>query len=454
MGLLSHVMVVEKSSGTVDTIVSSLGDLGIRGVSIEPGLDPGSLKQSGAPQPQAILVDGSCFRTDNNVSETQVQDLARNLAKLSQLAIDDHIPMILLAGQGDQEKDFLPSAPWDDILVRPVTARQIANRISSLARLGTMQSELDRRITTSARYGIDAPAEINQPPCFDDAAILILGTGLQFANIERVLSKHATLTGAFTSDTATEYLHRRDFDAVLVEVQKDGRAALEFAESVRRHSRFFNLPLIALGSTSHDDWSDIAIEAGYTEVLSACIPDEDLERRTLAHVKENRYRESLRSIYRKARHMSTSDGLTGLYSRGFLFEHLRTMIADTGPCPDTFSVVAFGIRDMAGLNEAYDYAVGDRMLRQVGEVMSYLLRGEDLASRYSGSTFVAILPDTDPDASLAAALRITSVIRHTEFSVPEVEGPVNIDISSGVAGYVPEETPEELVARALSWLQT
>ncbi len=454
MGLLSHVMVVERSSDNDDTIVSSLENLGINGISVEPGTDPGSLKLSGDAQPQAILVDGACFRADNAVSEAQANDLARNIAKLSQLAINDHIPLILLANQGEQDKDVLPSAPWDDILVRPVTARQIANRIASLNRLGTMQSELNRRIATSARYGIDAPEGVNEPPKFDDAAILILGTGLQFANIERVLSRHATLTGAFTLDTATEYLQRRDFDAVLVEVQKDGSAALEFAKTVRRFSRFFNLPLIALGSTSNDDWSDVAIDAGYTEILSSCVPDDDLERRTMAHVQENRYRESLRSIYRKARHMSTSDGLTGLYSRGFLFEHLRTMMADAGTMPDAFSVVAFGIRDMAGLNDAYDYAVGDRMIRQVGEVMSYLLRGEDLASRYSGSVFVAILPDTGPDESLAAARRITGVILHTEFSVPEVEGPVNIDISSGVAGYIPDETPEKLVARALSWLQT
>jgi len=50
-----------------------------------------------------------------------------------------------------------------------------------------MQSELSRRITTSQRYGVDAPKQISMPVEFDDAAILVLGTGLKFASIERVL---------------------------------------------------------------------------------------------------------------------------------------------------------------------------------------------------------------------------------------------------------------------------
>ncbi|MBL4757905.1 MAG: diguanylate cyclase [Rhizobiales bacterium] len=454
MGNSEQILIVEEIAGSENSLTNLLSDTGISCLNVIPGNGLDNILPISSKRPQAILVDSSSFGTENNGSDSGSNRLMQNLAKLSQLAIDEHIPMILLAGQGEQMEGFLPAAPWDDILIRPVSALQIINRISSLNRLGTMQSELNRRITTSMRYGVDAPKQISMPVEFDDAAILVLGTGQKFAAIERVLSPHATLTGAFTLDTAVEYMQRRDFDAVVVEVQEDGMTALDFAALVRRHSRFFNVPLIALGDADKDDWCDTAIGAGYSEILGDDVLDDDLERRIMAHVLESRFRESLRAVYREARHMSTSDGLTGLFSRGFLFEHLRTIMNEAGPNENDFSVVAFGIRDMAGLNEAYDYAIGDRMIRQVGEVMSFLLRGEDLAARYSGAIFVAILPDTDPVSALAATKRITSVVRFTEFSVPEVDGPIRIDIASGVAGYQPGENPEKLVLRALSWLQT
>ncbi len=454
MGNSEQILIVEDIAGSENSMTNLLSDTGINCLNINPSNGLGDVLPNTSKRSQAILVDSSSFGSENKGSDAEANQLMQNLAKLSQLAAEEHIPMILLAGEGEQMEGFLPAAPWDDILIRPVSVQQIINRISSLNRLGTMQSELTRRITTSQRYGIDAPKQISMPVEFDDATILIVGTGKKFASIERVLSPHATLTGAFTLDTAVEYMQRRDFDAVVVEVQEDGITALDFATLVRRHSRFFNVPLIALGDTDKDDWCDTAIGAGYTEILGDRVLDDDLERRVMAHVLESRFRESLRAIYREARHMSTSDGLTGLFSRGFLFEHLRTMMNEAGSNKNEFSVVAFGIRDMAGLNEAYDYAVGDRMIRQVGEVMTYLLRGEDMAARYSGAIFVAILPDTDPDSALAATKRITSVVRFTEFSVPEVEGPVRIDIASGVAGYLPGENPEALVSRALSWLQT
>ena len=151
--------------------------------------------------------------------------------------------------------------------------------------------------------------------------------------------------------------------------------------------------------------------------------------------------------------MTTSDSLTGLYSRGFLFEHLTTMIDEVGENSDAFSLATFEIRDMAGLNEAYGYATGDRMIRQVGDIMGLLLRGEDLTARYSGARFAAILPDTTPQEAEAAISRILAVIRFTEFSVPEISGPIQVDITSGVAGFQPGDDAKSLVSRSLSWIK-
>ena len=117
----------------------------------------------------------------------------------------------------------------------------------------------------------------------------------------------------------------------------------------------------------------------------------ELETRTVSLIKEMRFRDSLRSIYKEARHLATSDGLTGLYSRGFLLEHLRDMIKDSRAQGDVFSLAFLEIANIAAINSAYGFVVGDRIIRQVGEMMGYLVRGEDLTARYSGGQFCIIL---------------------------------------------------------------
>ena len=176
------------------------------------------------------------------------------MASLSKLSKAAHIPLILLANSEESASDIGAVATWDDILIGPVSPSHLAGRIAALARLSTMQSELARRFETATRYGVDAPAEVSKPVRVDDAAILVLGKGKYFAAIESNLARHATITGAFTADTALEYLRRRDFDAVLVEVYDSQDEALAFVGDVRRHPRHFNLPILAIGSGLDQSW--------------------------------------------------------------------------------------------------------------------------------------------------------------------------------------------------------
>ncbi len=451
MAATAQILVLDNEGGPQNPISTALSVLGFDCVAVDntTALDP---SVSDYKHPQAIIVNGASGRVMNDNAPNQF-NVREGLVALARLAKTAHIPLILLARSEEEASDASAAAAWDDVLVGAVSPGHLARRIAALARLGTMQTELARRMETAARYGIDAPPEISRPVRIDDAAILVLGQGKYYAAIETTLSRYATLTGAFTVDTALEYLQRREFDAIIVEIQDNQDEALLFVEDVRRHPRFFNIPILAIGSGIDRSWMDRAYESGCAEIFTNPDLSDDIRQRVMNLIQEGRYRETLRSVYQKARHMATSDSLTGLYSRGFLFEHLKTMIEEAGNTADAFTVVTFRIRDMPGLNDAFGYATGDRMIRQVGEIMGLLLRGEDLTARYSGAIFAAILPDTTPEEAEAAILRVVSVIRYTEFSVPEIDGPVQVDITSGIAGNRPGEDVQALVSRSLSWIQ-
>lgn len=336
----------------------------------------------------------------------------------------------------------------DDMLVGPVNPEQVCHRMRSLIRLNTMHEELVRRLDTSAKYGFDAPGAIAPPRHIDNATVLALGDPVQFGMIENALAKQATLVGALSEATAHEYLARGNFDAVLINAADSLEPYIAFVSSLRKESRLYNLPVLGLAEESHARDCSLLYESGFTDVLSRPCSADEIRVRVNLLVRESRFRDSLKHIYKQAKHLATSDALTGLYSRGFLFEHLQTMARDANRTSQGFSIATLSIANIAEINADLGYAGGDRIIRQVGEVVGLLVRGEDLPARYSGAKFVLVLPDTTVENARHAIQRITGVIAHTEFAVENHFSPVSVTLDTKLTEFEQGDTAEQLIARS------
>jgi len=362
------------------------------------------------------------------------------------------LPIIVIGGFNENMAVFIHAARdmgrIDDAILDPIDDLQVFGRINSLVRLNTMREELVRRLNTTSKYGVDAPEFIHPPKHIDDATILVLGAQTSFQVIENALSKHATLVGALTTSTALDYMLRRDFDAVLIDVEGSEHPYLEFCQDARRNSQLYNTPIVMIANAASMSNPSRAFDIGVTDILSKPVRVDELQARMLSLVKEMRFRDALRKIYSKARHLATSDGLTGLYSRGFLLEHMAAQIQNAERSGKPLTIAFFNITNIHQINSRHGYAVGDRIIRQVGEVMGMLVRGEDLTARYSGARFCVLLPDTLPEAAEIAVKRIAGVVNYTEFSVQDVHEPIRIELGHAVAGFRTGDSAEELVTRA------
>jgi two-component system cell cycle response regulator len=188
-------------------------------------------------------------------------------------------------------------------------------------------------------------------------------------------------------------------------------------------------------------------EAGVTDSIAKPYSCDELKLRMNLLVRESRFRESLKKIYSQAKHYATSDALTGLYSRGFLLEHVSTMVTDANRTSQSFSLAKLSIGNIEAINSELGYAAGDRIIRQVGEVIGLLIRGEDLAARYSGAKFIVALPDTPVEQAKYAIQRINGVIAHTEFVVDGHYAPVKVTLNTTLSGFQQGDTAESLVER-------
>jgi diguanylate cyclase (GGDEF)-like protein len=107
--------------------------------------------------------------------------------------------------------------------------------------------------------------------------------------------------------------------------------------------------------------------------------------------------------------LSTIDSLTGLYNRTFFFAALEREISRSDRSGRAFCLVMLDLDDLKSVNDRLGHHAGDQVLQAVADVVRGGVRKIDVAARYGGDEFVALLPETDPTGGwvLAEKIRLT-----------------------------------------------
>jgi diguanylate cyclase (GGDEF)-like protein len=143
--------------------------------------------------------------------------------------------------------------------------------------------------------------------------------------------------------------------------------------------------------------------------------------------------------------LSTVDSMTGLFNRSFFFTALERELARGDRSGRAFCIVMLDLDDLKSINDRAGHHAGDQVLRNVADVIRSRTRKIDVAARYGGDEFVALLPETDPTGGWVFAEKIRLTV--AEQGMPGVEpGPT---ISIGVVSYPADgRTADALVGSA------
>jgi diguanylate cyclase (GGDEF)-like protein len=110
-------------------------------------------------------------------------------------------------------------------------------------------------------------------------------------------------------------------------------------------------------------------------------------------------------------HHSLTDALTGLTNRRGLFELSLPIFQYLRASKDERVAVMFCDLDkFKAINDNLGHAVGDRVLKQLGEILRSMVRTSDIAARYGGDEFVLVLNNTTLDQAEAIGQRIQARI--------------------------------------------
>lgn len=145
--------------------------------------------------------------------------------------------------------------------------------------------------------------------------------------------------------------------------------------------------------------------------------------------------------------LSTVDSLTDLYNRAFLFNAVEREIQRSRRFKRGFCLLMMDLDGLKSINDRYGHYQGDVVLRAVAQIIRAGLRSVDVAARYGGDEFVAMLPETDPTGAYVVAEKIR--LGATELVVEAGGQEVATSLSIGVVSYPDDgQTADELMIAA------
>ncbi len=139
-------------------------------------------------------------------------------------------------------------------------------------------------------------------------------------------------------------------------------------------------------------------------------------------------------LHETLRTQSIRDQLTGLFNRNFMEESLELELRRASRAQHQFSVIMLALDNFQLLNDSFGLDVGDSVLRKAGMLIQNSVRKGDIACRYSGHTYVVILPQSSGAVGLKRADNLRNLVRTLEVKY-RGEQVGQITVSVGLAVY-------------------
>jgi len=149
-------------------------------------------------------------------------------------------------------------------------------------------------------------------------------------------------------------------------------------------------------------------------------------------------------LYAKVEEKARLDELTGLLNRRSMDEMIASEIGRHSRYGGIFSIIILDLDSFKTYNDNYGHPAGDKLLRQIGNIMKSAIRSADQAFRYGGDEFAILLPQTSVDAANQVAERV-----RTKVALKARTGYIPVTTSLGLANWPADGiSANEIIAAA------
>ena len=262
------------------------------------------------------------------------------------------------------------------------------------------------------------------------------------------LSDEYRLLVAKDGDEALRIAAGASPDLILLDVMMPGIDGYEVCRRLKEDGETRDVPVIFVTTLGDEEAEARGLDAGAVDYITKPVNLRTMRARVRTHL-------HLHDAQQRLATLSRMDELTGLLNRRSFDEALDTEWRRNLREETPLALILCDIDHFKQYNDRHGHLAGDVCLREVaGAIANAMRRPTDVATRYGGEEFAALLANTDGEG----ARRVAETIRANVESA--VVGAVNgrgagdalgpVTISCGVAVVVPSAAahPTDLVARA------
>lgn len=135
--------------------------------------------------------------------------------------------------------------------------------------------------------------------------------------------------------------------------------------------------------------------------------------------------------------LAITDRLTALYNHDFFYSRLDEEFSRAVRYGTPVSVIMMDMDNFKNINDTYGHRTGDKVLKEIADMIKKLVRKTDIVARYGGEEFAIILPHTNLEGAEEEAERIRETISNHAYANLTKE---TMTVSLGVASYPSSNT--------------
>ncbi len=434
MSDLGHILVIDDQATNVRLLEVGLRALGYR---TDGTTDPEEgLRLAAECVPDLVITDVMMPRLDG-------YEVTRRLKASERTRL---VPVILATAlDGTAERIRGLECGADEFLTKPISQLELRLRVRSLVRVGRLRKEVARRRRLSMQVVTPPkPADdVEVPPAVllvEDDEALVTQCRLSFRHIGIETIPARSLQEARAALAVSEP------SVILVDLMLPDGDGTELLAQLRADERFRLTPILMLTARSDLETKLGALECGADEFLVKPVNHRELQTRVQQAVRWARAAQEQQARLQDALDRSVTDAGTGLHNRRFLFDDLSSRLGEQQAGSSGFALLLCDLDHFKGINDSLGHLAGDRLLREFAWLLRGSLRLYDLAARYGGGEFVAVLPSADAEVAARIAERIRADVESRDFGLGDGRAvTLSIGVTVSRAG---DTQPEDVLQRA------
>lgn len=134
----------------------------------------------------------------------------------------------------------------------------------------------------------------------------------------------------------------------------------------------------------------------------------------------------------QAQVQAQTDYLTGVPNRRHFWELAERELARSIRFQRPLTLLVIDIDHFKAVNDTWGHSVGDKVLRQVAQLIRDTLREDDLFGRMGGEEFAAVVVEADGEGAMEIAERLCATVAQTAFDHRQDDS-IQVSVSIGLA---------------------